>query len=83
MNNPRFTPGEIVIVKRDDRGGDRIPHHYRQYITETTYIYKAIVLELYPTKAYNRVQPIPWDQQESRLYLRRKGYKSKMYKLTR
>ena len=83
MSQPTFTIGETVIVRRDDRDGDRIPMNYRLYIAEKTYIYKAKILHLNPTKTYFKVEPLPpRDVESNGSHLRRKGYKSKTYKLS-
>lgn len=73
---------DIVLVKRDDHDGDRIPNAYRMYIAEKTYLYKARIIHIYANKSYNRVQPLPMsaDMTNARLFTR-KGYKSKIYRL--
>lgn len=78
--NPQVN--EIVIIKRNDHNGDRIPKEYRMYITEKTYIYKARIVEVVENKPYNRVQPLPLTS-DMRLAMvsTRKGYKTKTYKL--
>jgi hypothetical protein len=72
--------GSVVLVKRNDRDGDRIPLSYRMYIADKTYLYKARIIDLCPDKAYFRVQPLPptADISSAPVYTR-KGYKSKTY----
>lgn len=73
---------DIVLIKRDDHDGDRIPLPYRMYIADKTYIYKAKIVRILEGKPYNRVQPLPLsaDVTSARVFTR-KGYKSKIYKL--
>jgi hypothetical protein len=74
--------GDVVIVEREDRWGDRIPRHYRMYIAGTrSYLFRARIVRLCPDKRYNRVVPIPWNGgPPSREYSRsRKAYKTKIY----
>ena len=75
---------EIVIIKRNDHNGDRIPMEYRMYIADKTYIYKAKIVAILENKPYNRVQPLPLSQIQplplSQIFTR-KGYKTKIYKL--
>ena len=73
---------EIVLIKRNDQNGDRIPMEYRMYIADKTYIYKARIIQIYENKPYNRVQPLPLsaDITAARIFTR-KGYKTKIYKL--
>ena len=37
---------DIVIIERVDLGGQRIPFHYRHYINENTYIYRAKIINI-------------------------------------
>jgi hypothetical protein len=73
--------GDVVIVEREDRRGDRIPRHYRYYIVGTqTYLFRARIVRLCPDKAYNRVVPIPWHGgTPSKEHSSRKAYKTKIY----
>jgi hypothetical protein len=73
---------EIVLIKRNDHNGDRIPMEYRMYIGDKTYIYKARIVHILENKRYNRVQPLPLssDVTLARI-ITRKGYKTKIYKL--
>lgn len=73
---------EIVLIKRNDLNGDRIPMEYRMYIADNTYMYKARIIQLFENKSYNRVQPLPLsaDMTSARIFTR-KGYKTKTYKL--
>jgi len=73
---------EIVLIKRNDCNGDRIPKEYRMYISDKTYIYKARIAQILENKPYNRVQPLPLsaDITLAKLFTR-KGYKTKIYKL--
>ena len=73
---------DIVLIKRTDRDGDRIPMEYRMYITDNIYIYKAKIVKIIENKPYNRVQPLPLsaDTTLSQIFTR-KGYKTKIYKL--
>ena len=83
---------DIVLIKRTDRDGDRIPMEYRMYIAGNTYIYKAKIVKIIENKPYNRVQPLPLSQIQplplsqiqplplSQIFTR-KGYKTKIYKL--
>jgi hypothetical protein len=75
---------DIVLIKRSDRDGDRIPMEYRMYIADNTYIYKAKIVKIIENKPYNRVQPLPLSQIQplplSQIFTR-KGYKTKIYKL--
>jgi len=73
---------EIVLIKRNDRNGDRIPMEYRMYIADKIYIYKARIVQVVENKSYNRVQPLPLsaDTRLARISTR-KGYKTKIYKL--
>lgn len=73
---------EVVLIKRNDRDGDRIPMEYRMYIAEKTYIYKARILDILNNKPYNRVQPLPLAADINLATMSsRKGYKTKIYKL--
>lgn len=73
---------EIVLVKRNDCNGDRIPMEYRMYIADKTYIYKAKIVQLCENKSYHRVQPLPLSADiTSADIFTRKGYKTKIYKL--
>jgi len=73
---------EIVLIKRDDHNGDRIPIEYRMYIADKTYMYKAKIVHICENKPYNRVQPLPLSADTtSAKILTRKGYKTKIYKL--
>ena len=73
---------EIVLIKRDDHDGNKIPMEYRMYIAEKTYLYKAKIVRIFENKLYNRVQPLPLsaDITSSKMFTR-KGYKTKIYKL--
>ena len=73
---------DIVLIKRDDHNGDRIPLSYRMYIADKTYIYKARIVRILEDKGYNRVQPLPLSANTAaaRVFTR-KGYKTKIYKL--
>lgn len=73
---------EIVLIKRNDHNGDRIPMEYRMYIADKIYIYKARIVQVLESKPYNRVQPLPLsaDMALARICTR-KGYKTKTYKL--
>jgi hypothetical protein len=75
-----YTVDRLVIVKRDDHNGDRIPVAYRLYIADKTYIYKARIVNICPGKRYCRVQPLPSDESFAPFFTR-KGYKSKLYKM--
>ena len=73
---------EIVLIKRNDHNGDRIPMEYRMYIGDKTYIYKARIVHILENKRYNRVQPLPVSADvQSAPMSTRKGYKTKIYKL--
>jgi len=50
---------DIVLIKRNDHAGDRIPMEYRMYIENKTYIYKAKIVKILENKSYNQVQPLP------------------------
>lgn len=80
--NVTMKVGDTVLIKRDDRGGDRIPMEDRMYIAEKTYIYKARIVRIYQNKRYNLVQPLPFsaDTTLTQSYTR-KGYKTKTYTL--
>lgn len=73
---------DIVLIKRNDNDGDRIPMEYRMYIADKTYIYKAKIVTILENKPYNRVQPLPLsaDTSLSQIFTR-KAYKTKIYKL--
>ncbi len=73
---------EIVLIKRNDRNGDKIPMEYRLYIEEKVYIYKARIVKIFENKPYNRVQPLPIsaDTTSAKMFTR-KGYKTKIFKL--
>jgi len=73
---------EIVLIKRNDLNGDKIPMEYRMYIADKTYMYKARIIQLFENKTYNRVQPLPLSAEiiSARIFTR-KGYKTKTYKL--
>ncbi len=74
--------GEIVLIKRNDHNGDRIPMEYRMYISDKTYMYKAKIVHVFEDKAYNRVQPLPLSaDMHSEGSFTRKGYKTKTYTL--
>lgn len=78
LNNPSL--GDIVIVKRDDHGGYRIPMDCREYIHEGTYLYKARIVKLLPGKRYHKVIVIDWNSENViPRNLIRKAYKSKIY----
>jgi len=74
--------GEIVLIKRNDHNGDRIPIEYRMYIADKVYLYKARIVKVVENKPYNRVQPLPLSEDTTlaRIFTR-KGYKTKIYKL--
>ena len=73
---------DIVLIKRNDRNGDRIPMEYRMYIANKIYIYKARIVQVVENKAYNRVQPLPLSADTTLTRIStRKGYKTKIYKL--
>lgn len=80
LQNPQLN--DIVLIKRNDHDGDRIPMEYRMYIADKTYIYKARIVHLIENKPYNRVQPLPLsaDTTSAKIFTR-KGYKTKIYKL--
>jgi hypothetical protein len=80
VHNPQIN--EIVLIKRNDHNGDRIPSEYRMYIADKIYLYKARIVQILENKLYNRVQPLPLsaDTTLARTYTR-KGYKTKTYKL--
>jgi hypothetical protein len=71
--------GDIVYVERDDHMGDRIPFDYRLYIRDNTYIYKAKIISIMSDNRYNKVQPLPFDDDTLQATFSRKGYKSKTY----
>ncbi len=73
--------GEIVYVERDDCMGDRIPFEYRLYIRDNTYIYRAMIIDILADRRYNKVQPLPIDDDTIHDAFIRKGYKSKTYKI--
>ena len=82
--NTIYTPNinEIILVKRDDRNGDRIPQAYRMYIAEKTFLYKARVLELCPEKRYHLVEPLPFTMESPQgTLLKRRANKGKIYRL--
>ena len=81
LHNPQIN--EIVLIKRNDHNGDRIPGEYRMYIADKIYLYKARIVQVLENKPYNRVQPLPLsaDITLARIYTR-KGYKTKIYKLS-
>ena len=72
---------EVVLVKRNDHNGDRIPMEYRMYIADKTYIFKARIVQILDNKRYNRVQPLPLMANMPPLVFTRKAYKTKIYKL--
>jgi hypothetical protein len=73
---------EIVMIRRTDCDGDRIPYTYRMYVSEREYMYKARVITLCANKNYNRVQPLPWTVGETPMTnFTRKGYKTKTFRL--
>ena len=72
---------DIVLIKRTDRDGDRIPMEYRMYIADKTYIFKARIVQILDNKRYNRVQPLPLLANMPPLAFTRKAYKTKIYKL--
>ena len=73
---------DIVLIKRNDRNGDRIPMEYRMYIADKIYIYKARIVQVLENKTYNRVQPLPLSADITLARIStRKGYKTKIYKL--
>jgi len=73
---------EIVLIKRNDNNGDRIPMEYRMYIADKIYIYKARIIKVLENKPYNRVQPLPLSADMTFAKIcTRKGYKAKIYKL--
>ena len=73
---------EIVLIKRNDHNGDRIPIEYRMYIADKIYIYKARIVQVVENKPYNRVQPLPLSADTTLARIcTRKGYKTKIYKL--
>ncbi len=78
LPNPR--PGQIVLVERDDHGGNRIPEACRCYIGEGTYLYRARIVSINPQKRYNKVAVLSWNPREEleKTYIR-KAYKSKIY----
>ena len=68
---------DIVIIERVDLGGQRIPFHYRHYINENTYIYRAKIMNICENKTYHRIKPIPLTDNETDNFTgTRKGYKS-------
>ena len=72
---------DIVIIERVDLGGRRIPFHYRHYINENTYIYRAKIINICENKTYHRIKPMPLTDNETDNFTgTRKGYKSKIYK---
>lgn len=72
---------DIVIIERVDLGGQRIPFHYRHYINENTYIYRAKIINICENKPYHRIKPMPLTDNETDNFTGiRKGYKSKIYK---
>ena len=74
--------GEVVLIKRNDHDGDRIPMEYRMYIADKIYIYKARIIQLVENKPYNRVRPLPLSADITSVEIgTRKGYKTKIYKL--
>jgi len=80
VHNPQVN--EIVLIKRNDHNGDRIPKEYRMYIADKMYIYKARIVQVLENKAYNRVQPLPLSSDTTLVKtFTRKGYKTKIYKL--
>lgn len=68
--------GEIVYVERDDCIGDRIPFEYRLYIRDNTYIYRAMIIDIFADRRYNKVQPLPIDDDALYEAFAQKGYKS-------
>lgn len=77
------TINQVVLIKRDNQDGDRIPMEYRMYISDKTYVYKAKIVKILDNKSYNRVQPLPLSADISTAKkITRKGYKSKTYKLS-
>ena len=79
LHNPQVN--EIVLIKRNDRNGDRIPMEYRMYIADKIYLYKARIVHVVENKPYNRVQPLPLSANTPLAISTRKGYKTKIYKL--
>ena len=80
VHNPQVD--DIVLIKRNDHNGDRIPIEYRLYIANKVYIYKARIVQILENKSYNRVQPLPLSADTTLARLStRKGYKTKIYKL--
>jgi len=72
---------DIVLIKRNDHNGDRIPLKYRIYISNNTYIYKARIVNICENKRYNYVQPLPlMNSVITEKKFIRKGYKTKIYK---
>ena len=72
---------DIVIIERVDLGGQRITFHYRHYINENTYIYRAKIIDICENKPYHRIKPMPLTDNEIDNFTgTRKGYKSKIYK---
>jgi hypothetical protein len=82
---PFYEPavGDIVIVERDDRHDDRIPHVYRQYVTYHTYLFKARVVRVNGSKPYHRVVPVPWAAWDTDAGSRHshKAHRTKLFRL--
>ena len=80
-NQPEPQIGDIVYVERDDHTGDIIPFEYRCYIRNNTYIYRAKIIHIMSDRRYNRVQPIPLDDDTSNATSTRKEYDTHVYKV--
>ena len=80
---PLYEPviGDIVMVEREDRHGDRIPLAYRHYVTYRTYLFRAQIVRACPDKPYHRVLPLPWYPCDSEVASRhsRKAYRTKIF----
>jgi hypothetical protein len=77
------TVGDIVVVEREYRWGDRIPNTYRHYVTFRTYLFRAQVVRVCPSKPYHRVVPLPWHPWESgvRSIHSRKAYRTQLFRI--
>ena len=71
--------GDIVLIERNDHGGNRIPLEYRIPIEDNVYMYRARIITIYPNKPFNRVQPLPSNGVGTPAAFTRKGYKAKTY----
>ena len=81
---PFYEPsvGDVVIVEREDRWGDRIPRAYRHYVAARTYLFRAQVVRICPNKPYHRVLPLPWSDSDPVVSRHsRKAYRTKLYRL--